>query len=197
MASIDPHSPQITEAPLQTDLLGTAKAPYPVWTYPARACWLVVQATLWRLAWKRFTFLRAALLRCFGAQVPMRVLLSEGVRIYMPWSMKIGQTVAIGPRVDFYNLGGIDIGDRVVISQDAYLCGGTHDYTIATYPLLRLPIVIEDDVWIGAGAFIGPGVRVGRGAIVGARAVVTRDVPAWTVVGGNPARVIKKRVLRN
>lgn len=196
MVSLEPHSAQISEAPLQTDLLRTVRAPYPTWTYPARACWLVVQATLWRLAWKRIPILRAGLLKCFGARVPLRVLLSEGVRVYMPWAMKIGRSVAVGPRVDFYNLGGIEIGDRVVISQDAYLCGGTHDYTVPTYPLVRLPIVIEDDVWIGAGAFIGPGVRIGRGAVVGARAVVVHDVPAWNVVAGNPARVIKERRLR-
>ena len=78
-----------------------------------------------------------------------------------------------------------------------YLCGGTHDYTESTYPLLRKNIIIEDDVWIGAGAFIGPGVRIGGGAVIGARSVVFKDVPPWQVVGGNPARVIKARVMKN
>lgn len=128
--------------------------------------------------------------------MPFRVLISESVRIQFPWWLTIGEHVAIGPGVNFYNLGGIEVGHRVVISQDAYLCGGTHDYKLPTYPLVRLPIVIEDDVWIGAGAFIGPGVKVGRGSVVGARAVVTRDVPPWKVVVGNPARVIKDRVMR-
>lgn len=181
---------------MQTDPTRTAVAPYPAWTYLARGVWLLVQGTLWRLAWKKLWFLRPAMLKCFGARVPLRLLLSEGVRIHLPWEVCVGREVAIGPRVDIYNLGGVRIGDRVVISQDAYLCGGTHDYSVPSYPLLRKPIVIEDDVWIGAGAFLGPGVRIGRGSVVGARAVVTRDVPSWKVVAGNPARIIKDRVLR-
>lgn len=180
----------------RTTPITTAVAPYPKWTYPARCLWLLVQGTLWRLAWKKIWCLRPLLLKLFGAQVPVRLLLSEGIRIHHPWDVSIGRDVALGPRVDIYNLGGLRIGDRVVISQDVYLCGGTHDYSQPNYPLLRKPIVIEDDVWIAAGAFIGPGVRIGRGAVVGARAVVMSDVPPWKVVAGNPARVIKDRVLR-
>jgi putative colanic acid biosynthesis acetyltransferase WcaF len=82
-----------------------------------------------------------------------------------------------------------------VVSQDVYFCGGTHDYTRPHYPLQRLAIRVEDDVWIGAGAFICPGARIGQGAVVGARAVVAKDVPPWKVVAGNPARVIKYRLL--
>lgn len=183
-------------ATLQTDPNASARVPYPLWTYFARAAWVVVQATLWRLAWRRIPPLRGGILRLFGASTPSAVLIAEGVRVYFPWSLRIGRHVAIGARVDLYNLGGVRIGERVVISQDAYLCGGTHDYTDPRYPLLRRPIVIDDDVWIGAGAFIGPGVTVGQGAVVGARAVVMKDVPAWKVVVGNPARVIKDRVVR-
>lgn len=164
--------------------------------YAARALWMIVEFTLWRLAWKRICFLRPALLKCFGARLPFRALISESVRVQFPWLLTLGEGVAIGPGVTFYNLGGVTLGHRVVISQDAYLCGGTHDYSLPSYPLLRQPIVVGDDVWIGAGAFIGPGVRIGQGAVVGARAVVTKDVPAWKVVAGNPARIVKERVLR-
>lgn len=182
---------------MQTLSIRPARAPYPKWMYPARALWLLIQATVWRLAWKKIWFLRPTILKCFGARLPFRVLVSESVRVQFPWLLTIGEHVAIGPGVTFYNLGGIGIGSRVVISQDTYLCGGTHDYTVPDYPLVRLPIVVEDDVWIGAGAFIGPGVRVGKGAVIGARSVVTRDVPAWKVVAGNPAKVIKDRVLQH
>jgi putative colanic acid biosynthesis acetyltransferase WcaF len=155
----------------------------------------VVEFTVWRLAWRRLYFLRPAILRIFGASLPLRCLIGSGVSIYFPWALRIGYDVAISDRVVFYNLGGIELGDRVVISQDVYFCGGTHDYTRPKYPLLRLAINVEDDVWIGAGAFIGPGVRIGQGAVIGARSVVAKDVPAWKVVAGNPARVIKDRVL--
>lgn len=174
-----------------------AHMPYPAWTYPLRGLWQIVQFSLWRLAWKRVVFLRPLLLRIFGATVPFRCLICSCVKIYFPWDVAIGNHVAISDRVTFYNLGGIRLGDRVVVSQDVYFCGGTHDYTLPDYPLRRMPIVVEDDVWIGAGAFIGPGVRIGQGAVVGARAVVAKDVPAWKVVAGNPARVIKDRVLKD
>jgi putative colanic acid biosynthesis acetyltransferase WcaF len=87
------------------------------------------------------------------------------------------------------------LGQRVTISHRAHLCAGTHDYTRPDLPLVKPPIVIRDQAWICTDAFIGPGVTVGEGVVVGARAVVTKDVEPWTVVAGNPARVIKKRTL--
>jgi putative colanic acid biosynthesis acetyltransferase WcaF len=180
---------------MQTEPSKAERAPYPLWTYPARAVWLLVHATLWRIAWSKATFLRPAILRVFGATVPFRCLIRGSVRVYFPWLIAIGKDVAISQGVVFYNLGGVKVGNRTVISQDVYLCGGTHDYTRRKYPLICKPIVVEDDVWIGAGAFIGPGVRIGRGAVVGARAVVFKDIAPWKVAVGNPARVIKDRVL--
>jgi putative colanic acid biosynthesis acetyltransferase WcaF len=182
---------------MNTDPRSVVRKPYPLWTYGARIAWILVQSTLWRLAWGRVDFLRPSILRLFGARVPWRFLIGGSVRVYFPWLLEIGTNVAIADRVDFYNLGGIKIGNRAVISQDVYLCGGTHDYSVPSYPLVRKQIVVEDDVWIGAGAFIGPGVTIGRGAVVGARTVVFSDVPSWKVVIGNPARVLKDRVLRN
>ncbi len=92
-------------------------------------------------------------------------------------------------------LGSPMIGSSLTISQRAHLCAGTHDYTDPAMPLLKPPIVIEDDAWICADAFVGPGVTVGQGAVVGARAVVVKDVPPWTIVAGNPARIVKRRAL--
>ena len=60
-------------------------------------------------------------------------------------------------------------------------------------PLLRPPIVIEDDAWIAADAFVGPNIRVGQGAILGARGAAFKDLDPWTIYGGNPAKPIRKR----
>ena len=62
-------------------------------------------------------------------------------------------------------------------------------------PLTSAPVTIKKNAWVAAGAFIGPGVTVGEGAVVGAHAVVTKDVAPWTVVVGNPAKVIKERTI--
>lgn len=167
--------------------------PYTKTTYIRRIIWLLVHRTIWRLCWKRLSFLRAAILKGFGARVPKRIEIDGSAKIQFPDLLQTGSLVAIGPRVDIYNLGGIRIGDQVIISQDAYLCGGTHDYEKMNIPLVRKEIVIGSHVWIGAGAFIGPGVTVGDGAVVGARAVVMKDVPNWAVVVGNPAKKLKTR----
>jgi putative colanic acid biosynthesis acetyltransferase WcaF len=113
----------------------------------------------------------------------------------MPWNLSIGDWSAIGDGVHLYTLGAVTIGRAVTISQRAHLCAGSHDYTRPEMPLLKLPIDIGNSAWICAEAFVGPGVSVGEGAVVGARAVAMRDVPAWKVVAGNPARVIKDREL--
>jgi putative colanic acid biosynthesis acetyltransferase WcaF len=120
----------------------------------------------------------------------------NSAKIYFPWNLSIGDWSAIGEDVFIYNLGSVVIGNRVTISQRAHLCAGTHDYTDTTMPLLKPPITIQDQVWVCADAFVGPGVTVSQGAVVAARAVVVKDVPPWTVVGGNPARLLKRRELR-
>jgi putative colanic acid biosynthesis acetyltransferase WcaF len=115
--------------------------------------------------------------------------------VYFPWNLSVGDWSAIGEDALLYNLGPLTIGEKVTISHRAHLCGGTHDYSQPDMPLLKLPIVVQNQAWICADAFVGPGVTVGEGAVVGARAVVTKNVESWTVVTGNPARAIKKRVL--
>ena len=108
----------------------------------------------------------------------------------------MGAHSCIGPAVDCYNVAKIEIGAFATVSQYTYLCGATHDYRSLAMPLVPKPIVIGERAWVAAGAFIGPGVTIGPGAVIGARSCVTRDVPAWTVVAGNPARFLKERVLR-
>ncbi|CAN5559809.1 colanic acid biosynthesis acetyltransferase WcaF [soil metagenome] len=170
--------------------------PYSPSHYAARIAWTIVRATVWPLAWKRVPSLRCTILRLFGAQTTLKAEISATARIEFPWRLTFGEFIAIGPRVHLYNLGRLTIGSRTIISQDVYVCGGTHDYHSPTFDLIRAPITIGNDVWIAAGAFIGPGVTIGDGAVVAARAVVVKDVPPWTVVAGNPARVIKQREMK-
>ncbi|MFF8503084.1 DapH/DapD/GlmU-related protein [Streptomyces anulatus] len=130
----------------------------------------------------------------FGGPLP------ESVTIYPPFFTEHGLNTTFGENVfvnqgcTFMDKGGIRIGNGVMIAPKVSLITGGHPLPLAERRayLSFAPIVIEDDVWIGAAAVITQGVTVGAGAVVAAGAVVTRDVPAGTVVAGVPARVIKK-----
>ncbi|MEQ1828239.1 MAG: colanic acid biosynthesis acetyltransferase WcaF [Pirellula sp.] len=150
---------------------------------------------LWIFRWTpRPCFgMRRGLLRLFGARVGKRVRTYASTHIYFPWNLQVGDYSSFGEDVLIYNLGLVTIGDRVTISQRAHVCAGTHDYREPSMPLLKLPIRIENDVWICADAFVGPGVVICNGAIAGARAVVVKDIGPSEIVAGNPARFIKMR----
>jgi putative colanic acid biosynthesis acetyltransferase WcaF len=107
----------------------------------------------------------------------------------------MGKYSCLSNDVDCYSVAPVKLGAHVTVSQYAFLCTATHDYEDPDFRLITKPIEIGDYGWVGARAFIGPGVSVGEGAVVGATASVYRDVPRWTVVGGNPAKVIKQRVV--
>ena len=99
--------------------------------------------------------------------------------------------------VDCYNVAPIHIGKFATVSQGVFLCTASHDITSPDHELITAPITLGDRAWIGAGAFVGMGVTIGEGAVVGARAAVFKDVEPWSVVGGNPAKFIKKRIIRD
>lgn len=107
----------------------------------------------------------------------------------------MGARSALAEGVDCYCVDQITIGGNVCVSQRVFLCSASHDISLISRPLIHQPIEIGDHVWICAEAFIGPGVKLAEGAVVAARAVVSKDVGAWGVVGGNPAKFIKKREL--
>lgn len=140
--------------------------------------------------WKLF------LLRLFGAKVHPKAVVYSNVRIYMPWNLEMEAYSCLSPEVDCYNVAKVKIGAHSTVSQKTYLCTASHDITKSHNPLITAPIIIEDQAWIGASAFIGMGVTIKQGAVVGATASVYKDVEPWTVVGGNPAKLIKKREIK-
>ena len=91
-----------------------------------------------------------------------------------------------------YNTSEISIGDFSVISQEAYLCCGSHDFTSHDFSFVTEPITIDTHAWVAARAIILKGVHIGEGAVIGAGSVVSRDVPPWTVVTGNPAKIVRE-----
>ncbi len=156
-------------------------------------CWNVLarpfpKSTL--MPWKRF------LLRIFGARIAPTSNVYASATIFMPWNLVMKDHACLASGVDCYNAAPIVIGVNATVSQRCYLCTASHNISSARHEQTEQPIVIKDRAWVAAEAFIGPGVTVGEGAVVGARAAVFKDVEPWTVVGGNPAKYIKERIIK-
>lgn len=139
--------------------------------------------------WRRF------LLRCFGARIGHKANIYPTTKIWGPWNLVMADYACLGPDVDCYCMDTITIGANATVSQYAYLCTGTHDISDPHMKLQHSPITIGASAWVCADAFVAPGITIGEGAVVGARGCVFKNVEPWTVVGGNPAKFIKKRVL--
>jgi putative colanic acid biosynthesis acetyltransferase WcaF len=138
---------------------------------------------------------RMLLLRLFGMKAGRGCIVYPSCKIWAPWNLTMGDYVCLSANVDCYCVAPITIGSKVCVSQRAFLCTASHDISHPENRLIYAPINIASFAWIAAQAFVGLGITIGEGAVVGACAVVTKDVEPWTVVAGNPARVIKERVI--
>jgi acetyltransferase-like isoleucine patch superfamily enzyme len=117
---------------------------------------------------------------------------------YYKSELRIGDETWIGQQCFMHAAGGLTIGARVGIAPGVKILTSQHqevgrETPVLFSPIATAPVVVEDDADIGLGAILLPGVTVGRGAVVGAGAVVTRDVPAYAVVAGSPARILRHR----
>lgn len=147
-----------------------------VWLLLAR--WTLPQMRRWRVA----------VLRAFGAQVAWSAMVYPSARIWWPANLVMGEEAVIGPRTTIYSMDRIVLGRRVVVSQGAHLCAGSHDIHSPGFALKTRPIALGDHAWICAEAFVGPGVNVGEGAVLGARGVAFEALAPWAVYAGNPAQ---------
>ena len=174
---------------------GECPSPHSRWNKLGRVIWGAVWLVLFRPTPKVLHRWRVLLLRAFGARLGAGVKVFPSVRIWAPWNLKMDACATLSGDVDCYCVAPIRIGAHATVSQYAHLCAATHDVADPNMRLVTAPIAVADQAWVCAGAFVGPGVSVGQGAVVGARAVVTKDVPPWQIVAGNPARVIRERKL--
>lgn len=161
-----------------------------------RAIWMVFGRSIFWMSFHNWYRFRNQLLRLFGAKVGKGVTIRPTVSIEVPWNLEIEDGATVGDYAILYSLGRIHLGKRSIISQYSHLCAGTHDYTDHSFPLIRSPITVHDDVWIGADVFVGPDVIIGELAVVGARSSVYKSLEPKKVYVGNPARPIKERILR-
>jgi acetyltransferase-like isoleucine patch superfamily enzyme len=154
---------------------------------------MAITANLNRLTFNDAEEVRALFSDLIGKKVDDSFLLIPPFYATGGADTRIGRNVFVNQNCTFYDLGGLDIADDVMIGPNVSLITSGHpvepsrrrDFTIAK------PIVIERNVWIGAGATIISGVTVGENSVVAAGSVVTRNVSPNTLVGGNPARVIR------
>jgi putative colanic acid biosynthesis acetyltransferase WcaF len=161
----------------------------------ARAVWALAWGAFCRLSPRPFHGWRRAWLRMFGARLHSTAAVYPSARVWAPWNLTMGAHTAIDDRVECYNVDRITLEEGAMVSQHAFLCTASHDITDPGRRLVTAPILLARSSWVCAGAFVNLGVTVGEGAVVAACAVVTKNVEAWTVVGGNPARFLKARVM--
>jgi putative colanic acid biosynthesis acetyltransferase WcaF len=157
--------------------------------------WLVVSLILFRLCPFSFSALKCPVLRAFGADIGRNVTIKPQVKITFPWKLTVGDNVWLGEECWLLNLDRIVIGGNVSISQRAVLCTGSHDYKRAAFDLIVKPITIEDGAWLGAGCWVGPGVTIASHAVLTLGSVTTKNLAANGIYRGNPAALVKERVI--
>lgn len=142
--------------------------------------------------------LKAAFLRILGAEIGKKPTFYPGVWITPARNLFVGDNVDFALDVLITTGGGVTIGDRVLIGYRTQILSTNHNIPNHRKPIFgsghnKKPVVIENDVWIGANCIILPGVTIGEGAVIAAGSVVTKSVLPFTIVAGVPAKAIKQR----
>ncbi len=165
-----------------------------------RSLWNLVRFFLFRpFGTKLFRLWRLWLLKLFGAKVSWGCDVYASCRVWAPWNLTMEAGSCLGPETVCYNQAMVTLKKNACLSQYAMICTAGHTLNTeesgplnnAQSGLVVASVTLEEDAWVGMKAFIGMGVVVGQRAAVGACACVFKDVSPKTVVGGNPAQVLK------
>jgi len=159
-----------------------------------RLSWNICWALLYRTSPRPLHGWRTFLLRCFGAKLASHCHFYPKSKVWAPWNLVCADHVAAGDGVEIYNPVTIHLDSHVILSQESYLCGATHDYNDPAFPLIAYPMRLGAYAWVCARASVAPGVNLGEGAVLGLGSVATRDLEPWSVNVGVPAVKIKDRV---
>jgi acetyltransferase-like isoleucine patch superfamily enzyme len=147
---------------------------------------------------KMFNFFKVTFLVVQGATIGKRITFYPGIKINPAKNITIGDDVDLAWGIIITTKGSVFIGDRTFVGYNTMIFSANHTVPPAPEKIFLAghqlsPVKIMNDVWIGAGCTILPGITVSEGAVVAAGSVVTKDVPEFTIVGGIPAKFIKKR----
>lgn len=137
------------------------------------------------------------MLRAFGAKVSMSASIHPSAKIDYPWRLTMGERSSLGEKSWAYCLNSITIGENCCIGKDVYLLTGSHDISSPNFNLVTKPITIGDGVWVATGSTVLPGINLGNMTVVGAGSVVVKSTEDNDVIGGNPAKFIKKREIKD
>lgn len=157
--------------------------------------WIVIQA-MFVSSFLPFNQIRVLALRAFGAKIGTDVVIKPGVRVKFPWKLDVGDYTWIGENVWIDNLDEVRIGAHCCISQGAYLCTGSHDWSIESFDLIAKPIILKEGSWLGAFSKVAPGVVIGEGAVLSMGSVATKDLAPWYIYSGNPADKYRERIIK-
>lgn len=161
--------------------------------------WLAVNDTLFRFTppvLRMFKIYRVGLTRLFGAKIAWNCYLHPKTKIEYPWNLTMGCLSSLGENSWVYAMDKVSIGEKCCIGKDVHLLTGTHDIVKSTFDLVIKPITIGDCSWIATRSTVLPGIMIGKYNVVAANSVVTKNTDDCVVGGGNPAKFIKKRVLK-
>jgi len=143
-------------------------------------------------------YIRGKFWSLFVAKMGKKVYIARDCNLLSPQGIHIGNNVTVNRNTELAGHGGLFIGDYVMIGSNCNILTANHGSKDRIVPMMYQKIepkkvVIEDNVWIGSNTTILPGVHIEKGSIIGAGAVVTKDVKKYSIVGGVPAKLIKKR----
>lgn len=144
--------------------------------------WYLVSRIVFNFSPRPANRFRCFILRMFGAKIGSSVLIRPSVKIEYPWKLIIEDHCWIGDCVTIYNQGQVKIRDNTVISQNCYICTGTHDWIKNSFDLRIKNVSIGRSVWIAADTFIGPGVNIGNNVLVGCRKTIMSSVLDGTIL---------------
>lgn len=148
---------------------------------PSQFAWMACQYSIFKRWWCP-NRVRLAILRMFGATIGEGVIIRHNVTVHWPWKLSVGDHSWIGEGSWILNLEPVSVGKNSCISQEVFLCTGSHDRRSASFEFDNGPVTIGDNVWLAARASVLRGVSVGDGCVVGATALVTRSVPQGSFV---------------
>ncbi|MEO3404291.1 WcaF family extracellular polysaccharide biosynthesis acetyltransferase [Mucilaginibacter sp. CAU 1740] len=178
----------------KTDLSTYNNYPYhPGGSAAKRIVWYYVNAFFLKTSLIPSSKFKVTLLRLFGARIGKKVTIKPCINVKYPWNLSIGDASWVGENVWIDSLVQITIGANVCLSQGAVLLTGSHDYKRSSFDLITKGIILEDGVWIGAGAMVNLGITAASHAVLTSGSIATKNLEAYSVYQGNPAVKIRER----